>query len=111
LALSGILVVNLITALLASHIRQIGVLKAIGATRRKVAVIYLSQALLLGVVALVIGLPTGILAGCYLSKSMAVLLNFDLVSVAPPLWIYLAAAGAALAVPFLSAVYPVWKGS
>ena len=49
--LSGILVVNLLTALLASQVRQIGVMKAVGGTRWPIARIYLGQALLLGVAA------------------------------------------------------------
>ena len=48
LVLSGILVVNLLTALLASQVRQIGVMKAVGGTRWLIARVYLAQALLLG---------------------------------------------------------------
>jgi putative ABC transport system permease protein len=49
--LSGILVVNLLTALLAAQVRQIGVMKAVGGTRWLIARIYLAQALLLGAAA------------------------------------------------------------
>jgi putative ABC transport system permease protein len=48
LLLSGVLVVNLLTASMASQVRQVGVMKAIGASRAQVAGIYLGQALLLG---------------------------------------------------------------
>ena len=37
LALSGILVVNLTTAVMAAQIRQIGILKAVGGTRGQIA--------------------------------------------------------------------------
>jgi putative ABC transport system permease protein len=76
-----------------------------------VALIYLSEALVLGIVALTIGLPLGIVGGRYLSAFMAVLLNFDLGSLAPPLWVPLSAATAALAVPLASAAHPVLKGT
>ena len=59
LALSGILVVNLLTAIMASQVRQIGVMKAIGGTRGQIARIYLGQALLLGAAALLIAVPAG----------------------------------------------------
>jgi len=58
LILSGILVVNLLTALMASQIRQIGVMKALGGTRGKIARIYFGQALLLGIAAIAIAIPT-----------------------------------------------------
>src|SRR6202035_4901629 len=54
LILSGILVVNLLMGLMASQVRQIGVMQAIGGTRRQVALIYFGQALMLGVAALAV---------------------------------------------------------
>jgi putative ABC transport system permease protein len=111
LTLSGILVVNLLTALMASQVREIGVMKAIGATSGKVASIYFSQALLLGAAAVVIAVPVGILGGRRLCSAMALFLNFDIASFAVPVWVYLLAAAAGLVVPLLSAAYPVWNGS
>ena len=65
LLLSGILVVNLLTALMASQIRQIGVMKTLGGTRRQIAGIYFGQALLLGVAALLVAMPAGLWAAAY----------------------------------------------
>ena len=111
LALSGILVVNLLMGLMASQVRQIGMMKAIGGTRWRIARIYLSQAMLLGIAALVIALPVGNLCSRVLSRAMAVFLNFDITSFAVPLWVYALVAGIGLAVPLLAAGYPVWKGT
>jgi putative ABC transport system permease protein len=111
LILSGILVVNLLMGMMASQVRQIGVMKAIGGTRWQVARIYFSQALLLGIAALSIALPLGILGGRALCRVMAVLLNFDIASFAVPLWVYLWAVTVGLVVPLLASAYPVWKGS
>jgi putative ABC transport system permease protein len=111
LVLSGVLVINLLTALMASQVRQIGVMKVIGGTRGQIARIYLSQALLLGVVAIVVALPLGILGCRALCRSMAVFLNFDIDSFAAPAWVYLCVVGVGLVVPLLAAAYPVWKGS
>jgi putative ABC transport system permease protein len=111
LILSGILVVNLLLGVMASQVRQIGVMKAIGGTRWQVARIYLSQALLLGIAALAMALPLGILGSRMLCRSLAVLLNFDITSFAAPLWVYLWAVTVGLVVPLLAAAYPVWKGS
>jgi putative ABC transport system permease protein len=111
LILSGILVVNLLMGMMASQVRQIGVMKAIGGTRWQVARIYFSQALLLGIAALSIALPLGILGSRALCRALAVLLNFDIASFAVPLWVYLWAVTVGLVVPLLAAAYPVWKGS
>jgi putative ABC transport system permease protein len=111
LILSGILVVNLLMGMMASQVRQIGVMKAIGATRRQVALIYFGQALMLGIAALAVTLPLGILGGRVLCRFFAALLNFDITSFAVPLWVYLLVVTAALLIPLMAAAYPVWKGS
>lgn len=111
LVLSAILVVNLLTALMASQVRQIGMMKAIGGTRWQIARIYFGQALLLGVAAIVVALPLGILGSRALCRYMAVFLNFDINSFVVPLWVYLLVAVIGLVAPLLAAVYPVWKGS
>jgi putative ABC transport system permease protein len=111
LALSGILVVNLLTALMGSQIRQIGVMKAIGATRRQIARIYFVQALLLGTAAIAVAIPVAIVGGRVLCRSMAVFLNFDIRSFTVPPWVFLLEAAAGLVLPLLAAAYPVMKGS
>jgi putative ABC transport system permease protein len=111
LLLSGILVVNLLTGMMAAQVRQIGVMKTLGGTRVQVARIYFSQALLLGMAALLVALPVGIFASRTLSRSLAALLNFDITSFAVPPWVYLSAVAVGLAVPLLAAAYPVWKRS
>ncbi len=110
LALSGILVFNLLTGLMASQVRQIGMLKAVGGTRRQVAGIYFSQAVLLGIAATLVGLPIGMFGSRQLCRYLAVFLNFDITSFSAPVWVYLLVALAGLLVPLLAAAYPVWKG-
>jgi putative ABC transport system permease protein len=109
--LSGVIVVNLLTALMAAQIRQIGVMKAIGGTRWQIARIYFTQALLLGVAALVIAVPAGVWGSRTLCQAMAKFLNFDITSFAIPFWVYFLVAIAGLVVPLLAAAFPVWRGS
>jgi putative ABC transport system permease protein len=111
LALSGVLVVNLMTALLASQFRQIAVMKAIGATRRQIAFIYLGETLLLGTTAILVGVPIGIVGGRQLSRLMAALLNFDIASFATPAWVYLLGIAGGMLVPLLATALPVWNAS
>jgi putative ABC transport system permease protein len=111
LLLSGILVVNLLMAMMASQVRQIGVMKAIGGTRWQIARIYFSQALFLGLAAVIVALPLGLLGSRALCRYMAVFLNFDINSFSVPLWVYLLVALVGIAAPLAAAAYPVWKGS
>ncbi len=111
LGLSGVLVVNLLTALIASQVRQIGMMKAIGGTRHQIALIYFGQALLLGVAAVLLALPFGILGGRVLCRYLSGFLNFDVASFAVPIWVYLCVVVVGLLTPLLAASWPVLHGS
>jgi putative ABC transport system permease protein len=111
MVLSGVIVVNLMSALMAAQIRQIGIMKTIGGTRWQIARIYFGQALLLGVAAIAMAIPVGIAGSRALCRAMAVFLNFDITSFAIPIWVFLLVATIGLVVPLLAAAFPVWRGS
>jgi putative ABC transport system permease protein len=111
LVLSGIIVINLLTAMMASQVRQIGVMKAIGGTRWQVARIYFGQALFLGIAAVIVSIPPGIVGSRALCCYMAMFLNFDINSFAVPFWVYLLVALIGIVAPLIAAVYPVWRGT
>lgn len=111
LVLSGILVINLLTAMMASQVRQIGVMKAIGGTRWQIARIYFVQALFLGIAAVIVSVPLGILGSRALCRYMAYFLNFDINSFAVPFWVYLLVALIGIAVPLIAAAWPIWRGT
>ncbi len=111
LILSGVLVATLISALMGQQIRQIGVMKAFGARRRQIMGIYLSMVLILGALALVVGLPLGILGGNGYATFAATMLNFEIASYAVDHWVYFVQIMAALLIPALAAALPVYQGS
>lgn len=111
LLLGGVIVVNLLTALMASQVRQIGVMKTVGASRRQIARIYFVQAALIGCAAIIISVPAGVVGARALCGYMAALLNFDIESYAAPAWVYLSVAAVGVVVPLAAAARPVWKGS
>lgn len=78
--LSGVLVVNLVSTLLTNQIRQIGSLKAMGATTGQVALLYLVGMALLGLVAAAIALPAAVQSGFSLARVMASMLNFEVLT-------------------------------
>jgi putative ABC transport system permease protein len=111
LVLSGILVVNLLTATMASQVRQVGMMKAVGGTRLGICRVYMVQALVLGLMATVIALPLGLLGNRLLCRYMAYFLNFDINSFSAPLWVYLLVVLVGIISPLIAAVYPIWRGS
>ncbi len=63
LALSGFLVITTISALMAQQIRQIGIMKAVGARWGQVMRMYLATVVLYGVLAVLVGVPDRALGG------------------------------------------------
>jgi len=107
---SGFLVVNTVNAIIAQQTRQIGVMKAVGARNRQVAVLYLGMVLAYAVLSLGVALPLGALGAYGLTVFTASLVNFDVTTFfAPPEVIALEVA-VGLLVPLLAALVPVWHG-
>lgn len=105
--LSGILTATLIAGLLSQQIRQIGIMKSIGANTRQIAGLYLTLVAVLGLVAVLVGLPLGTLAGQGFAEAVVSLLNFDLNSKAVPLCAVLLEGGVGLVLPVLLALFPI----
>lgn len=78
LILSAILTASMIDGLLAQQVRQIAVMKAIGARSMQVAGVYLTGVLAIAGAAVAIGVPLGILSGRGFAEVIAALLNFDI---------------------------------
>ncbi len=68
LGLSVFLVINTINAIIASQIRQIGIMKIIGGIRRQIITLYLSSVLVYGGLSVLIAIPLGALGGFFLTK-------------------------------------------
>lgn len=107
LLLSAILTATIMSALLTQQVRQIGVMKTIGARTFQITNLYLVLVLLMGVAALVIGLPLSILVGRGLATLIAGLLNFTLYSSAIPAWVFAVQILAGLLLPVLVALVPI----
>ncbi len=108
---SCFLVVNIINGLLAQHTQQIGIMKAVGATRGQIVQMYMVTVLCFGVLSLFVAIPLGALAAYGLTSYMADLINFDILSFRIPSQVLLVEIAVGLLVPLLAAAYPVFKGS
>jgi putative ABC transport system permease protein len=112
LVMSGILVTNMISAMLSRQIRQIGVMKAIGGSAGQIAGIYLAMVLALGLAALAVGMPVSLALGRALARYEAVqMLNFEIFDNHVDPWVYGLVVGVGLLIPLLAAAYPIRKGS
>lgn len=84
LLLSGFLAANTLSAIAAEGTREIGVMKAVGATPRQVLLVYLSGALTYGVIGTLIGLPLGAVVGAWLYHRAASLTSIGPEYSVPP---------------------------
>ena len=111
LVLSAILTATMIGGLLAQQIRQIGIMKAIGARTRQITSLYLVLIVLIGVAAVAIGVPPGIVAGRGFARVVAQLLNLTLYSEAVPAWVYGVQLLMGILVPLLVTLYPLLRAA
>jgi putative ABC transport system permease protein len=111
LGLSGLLVFSLITTIMAGQVREIGMMKAVGARPSQVAGLYLRLALLLGLAAALPSLPLAAIIGRAYANFAAGLLNFDVTGYPIPLPLLSLQLGVALLIPVAAAAGPVMRGS
>jgi len=107
---SGFLVVNTVNAIVAQQTRQIGVMKAVGARNRQVAVLYLGMVLAYALLSLGVALPLGALGAYGLTVFTASLVNFDVATFFAPPGVLALEIAVGLLVPLLAALVPVWYG-
>jgi putative ABC transport system permease protein len=109
LVLSAILTATMINGLLAQQIRQIGIMKAIGARTPQITSLYLVMVALLGIVAALLGVPLGIAAGRGFAGVVAQLLNLNIYSNDVPSWVYIILILMGILIPLLVALDPILK--
>ncbi len=112
LILSAVLTATIIDGMLAQQVRQIGVMKTIGARSSQIAALYFSFVLIIGVLATCIGAPAGLAAGRAFSNVILVsMLNFTMNSGAVPAYVYLALVLAGVLIPLCMAAVPIIKAT
>jgi len=109
--LSAVLVASMVHTLQSEQVRQVGVMKAIGGTRRQIAGVYLAHVGLLAAAALVVGLPAGWVAGGIYARFSAGILNVDIGRSPFPWPTLLALMAVGVIVPVLAALVPTWRAS
>ena len=111
LILGSILVSTSVATLMVRHVRQIGIMKTIGANPRQIAGMYLLMILIICIVALVISVPLSRLAATGFYQQIAVLLNLEIRNPRIPDWVLLIQIGSGIFIPILIVAFPVIRGS
>jgi putative ABC transport system permease protein len=101
------LVVNLVSAMLATELREIGVMKAIGARPAQLAAMYLTSIAAIGAISTAIALPLSIAVGRRYAALKADMLNFPVDGFAIPWWAIAIQVGAGILVPVAAAAFGV----
>lgn len=108
--MAAVLVSQLMAALLAKQVRQIGILKAIGASRFNIFQIYGAMILLFGIVAGAIAVPLAVSSGYAYARFVAGILNFEIFTTSLPYSIYLYLIAASLILPIVFSLPALLKG-
>lgn len=108
--LSGFLVINTINNLLSQHVRQIGVMRAIGGRSTQIIAMYTVLVLAFGILAFIIAVPVSSLASYATATLIANMLNFNLGEFRIPVEALIMQLAIALIVPILAALVPIFSG-
>jgi len=104
LLVAGVGIINTMTVSVMERTREIGTMKAVGAKSGDVLFIFLSEAMVTGVVGGTIGAAFGFLLG-------SVIGNFIDLTVRPSMSLGLFVVGFAVVTSILSGLYPAWRAS
>lgn len=111
LMLSAVLTATIIDGLMAQQVKQIGVMKTIGASGMQIAGLYLTFVFILSALATALAMPAGLSAGLALSKVVLANLNFELQRSALPHEIYVALIAAGVLLPLFMTAIPILKAT
>lgn len=110
LILSGFLIVNTLSAIMTQQVRQIGIMKAIGARAGQITAMYVIMVVAFGLLALLISVPLGAIGAVGLASIFGGLLNFDVGGFALHQRVVLVQVLVGLSAPLLAAILPIWRG-
>jgi putative ABC transport system permease protein len=111
LILGSILVATSVATLMVKQVRQIGVMKTIGANSNQIGSQYLVMILILCGAALILSVPASRIAAPAFYIQIAVLLNLNIVDTTIPHWVPILQITSGIVIPLIAAGFPVLRGS
>jgi putative ABC transport system permease protein len=109
--LSSGLVINTISAILTQQIKQIGMMRSVGASRRQVVGLYVINVLFYSLIALALAIPAGLLGAWWLAAFVGEIMNFDIVTVSLPVEVVVLQISIGLLVPVAAGMLPILSGT
>ncbi len=111
LVLSVFLLINTVSALLTQQVRQIGVMKAVGARSGQIMRLYLGMVALFGLAALVIAVPLSAYVARWIINFLSYLVDFNLGEFSIPPQVVGFEVVLAIGVPLLAGLVPILSGT
>ncbi|MDP3334832.1 MAG: ABC transporter permease [Methylococcaceae bacterium] len=111
LALSSVLILNTVTALITQQTDQIGIMKSIGASRWTIAKIYLAEVLILALLALMLAMPISLAGAFFSSRWLLDLFNVEMPEFAYSYRAITVMCVGGLLAPLLASFWPIWRGA
>jgi putative ABC transport system permease protein len=111
LGLGSILVATSMATLMVKQVRQIGVMKTIGATSTQIGSLYVLMLLAICIVALLAGIPLSRIAAYGFYTQIAELLNLEITDNSIPWIVPAIQIVSGLTIPLIAAAFPMLRGS
>jgi len=105
LAVAGVLIMNVMLIAVTQRVREIGLLKALGAPGRQIRALFFAEAALLSAIGSVAGLVLGYAGSAIVGQI------YPILPVSPPWWAVLAACATALGTGILFSVWPARRAA
>jgi putative ABC transport system permease protein len=105
LAVAGVLIMNVMLIAVSQRVKEIGLLKALGAPGTQIRALFFAEAALLSIVGSVVGLALGYAGSMLIGKI------YPSLPVTPPWWAVLAACGIAMGTGILFSVWPARRAA
>ncbi|MGB9094062.1 MAG: ABC transporter permease [Gallionella sp.] len=105
LAVAGVLIMNVMLIAVAQRVKEIGLLKALGAPGRQIRALFFAEAALLSAIGSVVGLALGYAGSIVIGQV------YPSLPVSPPWWAVLAATVTALGTGILFSVWPARRAA
>ncbi len=111
LVLSSILVATSISTLMVKQVREIGIMKTIGANSLQISMLYIIMIVLLCAVAVVLAVPLSRYIAAIFFTQISTLLNLTIFDADIPAWVFWVQILSGVFIPLMAALFPVLRGS
>jgi putative ABC transport system permease protein len=111
LLVAGFIITNTFLINVTQRRKQLGIMRAIGGTRRQIAGMVYREAMLMGIIGTIIGSGLGVLAAHFLTTAMGSLYQAKLPPIELTIWPFIVGAACGLGISIVAAAIPARKAA